>query len=116
MKRMASIVFIFMSCVVAGKSSDSSISDFFNIFRDKEHIELLDAERKDKLLLLRRKYFNDLQVLQEKSRELRKQANEYMIDNQELKYEEVHKEINKVKLEKKLLKENYRKKIDEILK
>lgn len=114
MKRLTGIVFIFMSFAVIGASE--SLIDYFNIFKDKEHVDLLNLEQKDKLLVIRKQYFKDLQILQEKSRELRKQANQYMIKNNEKEYEKIHDRMNNLKLEKKLLKEGYRKKIDEILK
>lgn len=114
MKKLTGIIFIVISCVIVGKSSDS-ILEFFKDCKDKECIDLLDIEKKEKLLFLRRQYFSELRVLQEMSRELRKQANEYMVKNNESEYEKVYKKINMLKVQKKMLKEDYRKQIDQVL-
>ena len=74
MKRLTGVIFIFISCTIVGKSSES-ILDYFNIFRDKEHIELLSTKQKDQLLFVRRQYFKELQILQEELKNLRKKAN-----------------------------------------
>ena len=39
-----------------------------------------------------------------------------MMKNDEEKYEEIHDRMNELKFEKKIIKENYNKRIDEILK
>ena len=83
---------------------------------ERKRIESLTTEQKDELLILRKEYFSELQEIQEEEKKLRKEANQYMMKNDEEKYEEIHDRMNELKIEKKIIKENYNKRIDEILK
>ena len=116
MKKIILMAFVLTSCAVSGRHNDHTLTDPLKDFREKKSIEYLTADQKDKLLILRREYFRELKDIQEKVRELRKEANECMMNNDEKRYEEIHDVMNELKLKRELVKENYREQIDEILK
>lgn len=82
---------------------------------NEPHIEYLSAEQKEKLLSIRREYFTQLKDVQIQFRELRKEANLCMMNNDEIKYEKIHDKMNELKLHREQIKENYRKKIEKVL-
>lgn len=116
MKKLIFAAFIFTACTIFAKHNEYTLTDPLKDFREKKSIEYLTADQKDKLLILRREYFRELKDIQEKVRELRKEANECMMNNDEKRYEEIHDVMNELKLKRELVKENYREQIDEILK
>ena len=115
MKRLIFIVFISLTYILFASGDNTNFIDSFKDFDDKEEIELFTAEEKDKLLILRREYFIEIKKIQEKGKELRKEANECMIKNDEKRYEEIHDKMNELKFQREKAKENYRKKVKEIL-
>lgn len=115
MKKIILMAFVLTSCAVSARHNDHTLTDPLKEFREKRSIESLTAEQKDELLILRKEYFSELQSIQEEEKKLRKEANQYMMKNEEKKYEEIHDRMNELKLEKKIIKENYSKKIDEVL-
>lgn len=116
MKKIILMAFVLTSCAVSGRHNDHTLTDSLKEFREKKSIESLTTEQKDELLILRKEYFSELQDIQEEEKKLRKEANQYMMKNDEEKYEEIHDRMNELKFEKKIIKENYNKRIDEILK
>ncbi len=82
---------------------------------NEPHIEYLSAEQKEKLLSIRREYFTQLKDVQIQFRELRKEANLCMMNNDEIKYEKIHDKMNELKLHREQIKENYRRKIEKVL-
>lgn len=116
MKKIILMAFVLISCAVSGRHNGHTLTDPLKEFREKKSIESLTTEQKDELLILRKEYFSELQDIQEEEKKLRKEANQYMMKNDEEKYEEIHDRMNELKFEKKIIKENYNKRIDEILK
>ena len=112
MKKLIFAAFIFTACTIFAKHNEYTLTDPLKDFREKKSIEYLTADQKDKLLILRREYFRELKDIQEKVRELRKEANECMMNNDEKRYEEIHDVMNELKLKRELVKENYREQID----
>lgn len=115
MKKLILMFFVLISCLANANDDENSSMDLLKNFKDKKNIEFLTSEQKDELLILRKEYFSKLQVIQEEEKKLRKVANEYMMKNEEGKYEEIHDKMNSLKIKKEIIKENYRKKIEEIL-
>lgn len=115
MKKIIFVFFILMSLSVNARHNDYTLTDPLKDFRERKTIEALTTEQKDELLILRKEYFSELQDIQEEEKKLRKKANEYMMKNDEEKYEEVHDRMNELKFEKKFIKEEYSRKIDEVL-
>lgn len=115
MKKLILMVFVLISYLANANNDENSSMDLLKNFKDKKNIEFLTSEQKDELLILRKEYFSKLQVIQEEEKKLRKVANEYMMKNEEEKYEETHDKMNSLKIKKEIIKENYRKKIEEIL-
>ena len=115
MKKIILMAFVLISCAVSGRHNDHTLTDPLKEFREKKSIESLTTEQKDELLILRKEYFSELQDIQEEEKKLRKEANQYMMKNDEEKYEEIHDRMNELKVEKKIIKENYSRKIDEVL-
>ena len=115
MKKLILMFFVLISCLANANDNENSSMDLLKNFKDKKNIEFLTSEQKDELLILRKEYFSKLQVIQEEEKKLRKVANEYMMKNEEGKYEEIHDKMNSLKIKKEIIKENYRKKIEEIL-
>lgn len=115
MKKLILMVFVLISYLANANNDENSSMDLLKNFKDKKNIEFLTSEQKDELLILRKEYFSKLQVIQEEEKKLRKVANEYMMKNEEGKYEETHDKMNSLKIKKEIIKENYRKKIEEIL-
>ena len=115
MKKLILMFFVLISCLANANDDENSSMDLLKNFKDKKNIEFLTSEQKDELLILRKEYFSELQDIQEEEKKLRKVANEYMMKNEEGKYEEIHDKMNSLKIKKEIIKENYRKKIEEIL-
>lgn len=116
MKKLIIIVFIFMIYGLSAKDSDGFLSDFFRETGEKKSVESLTIEEKNELLILRQDYFQELKDIQENMKNLRKEANECMVNNDEKRYEEIHDKMNELKLKRELVKENHKKKVNEILK
>lgn len=108
MKKIITAAFILLSLTAAAeKESHHS--------KKAEYIENLSTEQKEKLLSLKREYFSELKDIQIRFKELRKEANHCMMNNDETKYEKIHDEMNKLKLEREMLKQSYRVKIEKVL-
>lgn len=110
MKKLMVMVFIIISAAALGKHDDHNLP-----FKEGKNMEALSPEQRDKLLLLRREYFSELKKIQEKFKELRKEANYCMMNNDENRYEKIHDKMNELKIEREKIKASYRKKIDEIM-
>ncbi len=107
MKKIITAAFLLLSLTAAENESHHS--------KKAEYIENLSTEQKEKLLSLKREYFSELKDIQIKFKELRKEANHCMMNNDETKYEKIHDEMNKLKLERELLKQSYRVKVEKVL-
>lgn len=111
MKKIITGIFLLLSFTAAAKDENKHMSKH----EQYEQIENLSPEQKEKLLAIRREYFSELKVVQLRFRELRKEANHCMMNNDEIRYEKIHDEMNELKLQREKLKISYRKKINAIL-
>lgn len=117
MKKIVVVLFIVLvNMLFATTNEYAYVSDPLRELKEKGQLDSLTTEQKEKVLILKKEYFLELKEIQEKSKDLRNEANESMINNDEKRYEEIHDKMNELKLQKELVKENYRKKIKEILK
>lgn len=109
------LLFSFISFLTYGNSNLNKDNEIFKKLNNEKEIETLTSTQKEKLLNLRKEYFSELKEIQIRFKNLRKEANHYMLNNDEKGYEEIHDKMNELKFEREYLKENYRKKIAEIL-
>ncbi|WP_300356385.1 hypothetical protein [Fusobacterium sp.] len=117
MKKIVVLLFVMLVNILFATTNEYAyVSDPLRELKEKGQLDSLTTEQKEKVLVLKKEYFLELKEIQEKVKDLRNEANESMINNDEKKYEEIHDKMNELKLKKELAKENYRKKIKEILK
>ncbi len=117
MKKIVVIIFIMLINILFATTIEYVyVFDPLIDLKEKGKLDSLSIEQKEKILILKKEYFLELKEIQEKVKDLRTEANESMINNDEKKYEEIHDKMNELKLKKELVKENYKKKIKEILK
>lgn len=114
MKKIILAVFILSSFAAAAKHIHKEADPLKNL-EGHGHIESLSAEQKERLLTIRREYFTQLKDIQTQFRELRKEANHCMMNNDEGRYEEIHDKMNELKFQREQIKDNYRKKIEKVL-
>ena len=116
MKKIIFAIFLLLSVAVSAKNnSDENCSPNEREKRMHEHLENLSPEQKEKLLAIRREYFSELKIVQEKFRELRKEANHCMMNNDEVKYEEIHDKMNELKMQREQIKQSYKTKINKVI-
>lgn len=116
MKKIIFTVFLLLSFTLFAKHNKDE--DIFSGDKEKhvhEYMENLSSEQKEKLLAIRHEYFTQLKDIQEKFRELRKEANHCMMNNNEMRYEEIHDKMNELKMQREEIKQNYKLKIGKIL-